>query len=183
MGWVGANKDLLGVSIAFLAILVSLTTVMISRRNAQVNSFIAIQSVMLSGDLQRGRLLIYKAVETGAVPPRDSEDAYLMVRSLAVFDLLGTYARRRIVPRRWVLEFWHARLQILRHGYGLDADSSGFYPIHGRPDLLDLIERAEHYRCDRACCSNGQRERRLLGPGEGISGRERHSEDSSESFS
>ena len=50
--------------IALLAILVSLSTVLISLRNAQTNSFIAIQNVMLNGDMQRGRLLIYKAIET-----------------------------------------------------------------------------------------------------------------------
>ncbi|GIF20245.1 hypothetical protein BJ973_001849 [Actinoplanes tereljensis] len=161
MEWVSANKDILSLLIALLAILVSLSTVLISRRNARTTSFIAIQNVMLSGDLQRGRLLVYRAIQTGDVPPHDSDEEYLMVRSLAIFDLLGMLSGQGIVPRRWVLRYWHARLQLLRHGFGMEEDPSRPYIVHGRPDLQDLIERAERYRCDRTCCANGQRERRL----------------------
>jgi hypothetical protein len=164
MGWVGANKDILSLLIALLAILVSLSTVLISLRNARTNSFIAIQNVMLTGEMQRGRLLVYKAIETGDVPPRDSDEEYLMVRSLAVFDLLGMFSRQRIVPRKWVLRFWHARLQLMKHGFGMEGDPARPYILQGRPDLQDLIERAERYRCSRTCCKNGQRERRLRGP-------------------
>jgi hypothetical protein len=164
MGWVGANKDILSLLIALLAILVSLSTVLISLRNARTNSFIAIQNVMLSGDMQRGRLLIYKAIETGDVPARDSEEEYLMVRSLAVFDQLGMFSRQGIVPRKWVLRFWHARLQLMRRGFGVEEDPTRPYILRGRPDLQDLIERAERYRCGRSCCTNDQRARRLRGP-------------------
>jgi hypothetical protein len=164
MGWVGANKDILSLLIALLAILVSLSTVLISLRNARTNSFIAMQNAMLTGEMQQGRLLIYKAIETGDVPPRDSNEEYLMVRTLAVFDLLGMFSRQGIVPRKWVLRFWHARLQLMRNGFGMEGDAGRPYILQGRPDLQDLIERAEHYRCNRTCCKNGQRERRLQWP-------------------
>jgi hypothetical protein len=164
MEWVARNKDILSLMIAFLAILVSFSTVLISLRNLRTNSFIAIQNEMLKGDLQRGRLLVYKAAETGEAPPRDSDEEYLMVRSLAVFDLLGMFARQWIVPRKWVLRFWHARLQLLKHGFGMEADPTRPYILHGRPGLQYLIERAERYRCDETCCTNGQRERRLRKP-------------------
>jgi hypothetical protein len=164
MVWVGANKDILSLLIALLAILVSLSTVLISLRNARTNSSIAIQNVMLNGEMQRGRLLVYKAIETGAAPPRDSDEEYLMVRALAVFDLLGMFSRQGIVPLKWVLRFWHARLQLMRHGFGIDEDPTRPYILHGRPDLQYLIERAERYRCGRTCCTHGQRERRLSGP-------------------
>jgi hypothetical protein len=164
MGWIGANKDILSLLIAFLAILVSLSTALINRRNSKANSFIAIQNVMLNSELQRGRLLIYKAIETGDAPVRDSDEEYLMIRSLAVFDLVGMFAHYGIVPRKWVLRFWHARLQILRHGFDMGEDATRPYVLRGRPDLQDLIERAERYRCDRTCCTEGQRERRIRGP-------------------
>src|SRR5688500_12798044 len=84
MAWVGANKDMLSLLIALLAILVSLSTALINLRNLRTNSFVAMQNVMLNGELQRGRLLVYRAIATGEVPPRDSDEEYLMVRSLAV---------------------------------------------------------------------------------------------------
>ncbi|WP_433382689.1 hypothetical protein ACQPZX_19470 [Actinoplanes sp. CA-142083] len=164
MEWVGANKDILSLLIALLAILVSLATVLISLRNARTNSFIAIQNVMLSAEMQRGRLLVYRAIVMGDVPPRDSDEEYLMVRSLAVFDQLGMFARHGIVPRKWVLRFWHPRLQLMRHGFGMEADPARPYILQERPDLQDLIERAERYPCDRACCVNGRKEHRLQRP-------------------
>ena len=71
MAWVGANKDMLSLLIALLAILVSLSTALINLRNLRTNSFVAMQNVMLNGELQRGRLLVYRAIATGEVPPRD----------------------------------------------------------------------------------------------------------------
>jgi hypothetical protein len=168
MEWIGANKDLLSLSIAFLAILVSLSTVLISLRNARTNSFVTIQNVMLSADMQRGRLLVYKAIETGRLPPRESDDEYLMIRSLAVFDLLGMFSRQGVVPRKWVLRFWHARLQVMRRGFGMERDATRPYIIQGRPDLQHLINQAVRYRCRQSCCADHQRERRLHGAKEPV---------------
>jgi hypothetical protein len=164
MEWVGANKDILSLLIALLAIMVSLSTVLISLRNLRTNSFMAIQNRMLSSEMQRGRLLVYRAIATGDVPPRDSDEEYLMVRSLAVFDELGMLSRQGIVPRRWVLRFWHARLQLMKHGFGMKPDPHRPYILQGRPNLQYLIDRAERYRCGQTCCINGQRENRLKEP-------------------
>lgn len=153
VAWFASNKDLLGIGIAFLAILVSLTTVLISRRQQQARSFLAIQELMLSNDLQRGRLLIYSAGRSGNVPPTDSDDFKLMIRALAVFDLMGVYARMRIIRRHWVLDYWHPRLRVLRAGYeAVNFKQYASYPNHERPDLVELIDSAERYQCRRACC-------------------------------
>jgi hypothetical protein len=157
MEWVGANKDILSLLIALLAIMVSLSTVLIGLRNLRTNSFMAIQNRMLSSEMQRGRLLVYRAIATGAAPPRDSDEEYLMVRSLAVFDELGMLSRQWIVPRKWVLRFWHARLQLMTHGFGMEPDPTRPYILQGRPNLQYLIERAECYRCGQTCCTNGQK--------------------------
>ncbi|GAA3932734.1 hypothetical protein [Actinoplanes auranticolor] len=164
MAWVGANKDMLSLLIALLAILVSLSTALINLRNLRTNSFVAMQNVMLNGELQRGRLLVYRAIATGEVPPRDSDEEYLMVRSLAVFDQLGMMSRQWIVPRRWVLRFWHPRLQLLKHGFGMEPDPTRPYILQGRPNLQYLVDRAERYHCADTCCANGQKESRLSEP-------------------
>ncbi|GAA1026721.1 hypothetical protein GCM10009557_05420 [Virgisporangium ochraceum] len=164
MTWVGANKDFLSLLIAMLAIVISFSTVLIGLLNLRTNSFIAIQNVMLSNEMQRGRLLVYKAIATGEAPLPDSDEEYLMVRSLAVFDQLGMLSRRWIVPLRWVLLFWHARLQLLKHGFGVAADPTRPYILGGRPNLQYLVEHAERFRCDQSCCTNGQKERRLMEP-------------------
>lgn len=163
MRWFSDNKDLVGIALAFVAIVVSLVTVLISRRQQQANNFLAVQELMLTPELQRGRILLYRAGITGEVPSTESADYYLMVRALAVFDLMGSYVRRGIIKRRWVLEYWHPRLQSLRPGYEamhLDRQEAYPYRVHDRPDLLELMERAERYVCHRVCCANGRREQR-----------------------
>jgi hypothetical protein len=87
--WFVSNKDIVGLSIALLAIVVSLTTVLLSRRQQQASSFLAVQELMLSNELQRGRLLIYSAGISGKLPSFDSDDFKLMIRALAVFDLMA----------------------------------------------------------------------------------------------
>jgi hypothetical protein len=164
MAWVGANKDMISLLIALLAILVSLSTALINLRNLRTSSFIAIQNVMLNGEMQRGRLLVYRAIATGDVPPRDSDEEYLMVRSLAVFDQLGMLSRQWIVPRKWVLRFWHPRLQLMKHGFGMEPDPTRPYILQGRPNLQYLIDRAERYPCADTCCADGQKESRLKEP-------------------
>jgi len=164
MGWVSANKDIISLLIALLAILVSLSTALINVRNLRTSSFIAIQKEMLTGEMQRGRLLVYRAIATGDAPPRDSDEEYLMVRSLAVFDQLGMLSRQWIVPRRWVLRYWHPRLQLLKHGFGIEPDPDRPYILQGRPNLQYLIEHAERYRCADSCCADGRKEGRLRVP-------------------
>ncbi|MEV4704477.1 hypothetical protein [Actinoplanes sp. NPDC049316] len=164
MAWVGANKDILSLLIALLAILVSLSTALINLRNLRTSNFIAIQNVMLNGDMQRGRLLVYRAIATGDVPARDSEEEYLMVRSLAVFDQLGMLSRQWIVPRRWVLRFWHPRLQLMSHGFGMEPDPARPYILQGRPNLQYLIDCAGRYQCADSCCADGQKQNRLRDP-------------------
>ncbi|BCB73697.1 hypothetical protein Pflav_001070 [Phytohabitans flavus] len=162
MAWFDSVKDLVGISLALLAVIVSLVTVLISRRREQASSYLAIQELMLSDEVQRGRLLIYQSGISGRIPPLGTADYFRIVRALSVFDLLGAYARKGIVRREWVLDYWHPRLQALRAGYELvNYREDGPYPNHGRPDLLDLIERAERYDCRRQCCTDGRRERRL----------------------
>ena len=162
MGWFSANKDIIGISLALLAIIISLTTVIISRRRQQASSFLSVQGLMLAEDLWRGRLMIYQAGRTGSMPSVNQEDVYLMIRALATIDLMGAYARRGIIPYRWVLEYWHPRLQVLRPGYQVvNAHEHGSYPTHDRPDLLDLIARAERHPCSKVCCSRGKREERM----------------------
>ncbi|HEX5204262.1 MAG TPA: hypothetical protein VFW27_30415 [Actinoplanes sp.] len=164
MEWVGSNKDILSLLIALLAVMVSLSTVLIGFRNLRTNSFMSIQNRMLSNEMQRGRLLVYRAIATGEAPARDSDEEYLMVRSLAVFDELGMLARLRIVPREWVLRFWHARLHLMTHGFGMEFDPARPYILQGRPNLQYLIACAGRYRCDQDCCADGQKELRLREP-------------------
>jgi hypothetical protein len=162
VAWFDSIKDFAGISIAFLAIIVSLVTVLISRRQQQASSYLAVQELMLNDELQRGRLLIYEVGMSGKLPPIGTADYYRMVRALAIFDLMGAYARKGIIQRNWVLDYWHPRLQVLRPGYELvNFRDDGPYPSHGRPDLLDLIERAERFHCNRQCCAAGRRDLRL----------------------
>lgn len=154
MAWFANNKDLVGIALALAAVIVSLITILLSRRQQQLSSFLQIQDVMLGEDLQHGRRLIYRAASGSPVPAPDTADLHTVARALAVFNLLGSYVRWGMVPRRWVLDFWHTRLRSLRSGYEAVVSERVSWS-EGRPpwpDLLDLMDRADKYNCRRSCC-------------------------------
>lgn len=161
MGWFAENRDLVGIVLALAAVVVSLSTVLISRRQQQASNFVALQELLLAPDLQRARINIYELRQTGSVLPlANSPEYYDMVRAFAALDLMGLYARRRIVRQSWVMDYWHSRLPVLRAGYELmHGDQSDGYPwrVRERPDLLNLIERAESVTCRRECCEPSMR--------------------------
>ena len=41
------------------------------------------------------------------LPEQLSPEFYLLNRTLGIYDTLAMYVRRRVVPRRWVLDMWH----------------------------------------------------------------------------
>ena len=53
-----------------------------------------------------------------------------------MLNLLGSYTRRRLVPRRWVLDFWHARLRALRPGHDVIVAERE----HDFDRLTDLVD-------------------------------------------
>ncbi|MEV4540819.1 hypothetical protein [Micromonospora echinaurantiaca] len=103
MQWVNTYKDLLGVVIATLAVALSLSTVLVQRAQQRRDAYRYMHEQLISPELQQGRRLLFDAGRSGQLPDDRSQDFYLMNRAVGMYDTLGLYVRRKVVPRRWVL--------------------------------------------------------------------------------
>jgi hypothetical protein len=154
MNWLVQNKDTVGIVLASCAIVVSLTTVLIARRQQQLSAFLQVQQLMLTPENQHGRRLLYRVGNLDDLPQMDTDDFYLINRSMAIFDLVGALSRRGAVKRNWILDYWHRGLRDMRPGYEAlvrrrEENNRGANP---RPDFDDLYESGQKYRCRRRCC-------------------------------
>jgi hypothetical protein len=153
MDWFEGSKELIGITIAAIAVVLSLVTVLIQRRQQQHHAFQQIHDVLMTSEHQRGRWLMWDVADTGALPDQGSPDYYLLNRTLGMLNLLALYARRGVVPRRWVLEVWHHPLQKMDVAVTLLVDEriavAGWRPW---PQLEWLIRQAATYRSSDGCC-------------------------------
>jgi len=157
MNWLQGSKDLLAIAIAALAVVVSLVTVILQRRQQQCEAYREIYSTLMSEDLHRGRRLI-NGIRTTANIPKDGPDFLLIHRTLGVFDNLAMYGRHRVVPRKWVLDVWHHPLREMRNGADIvKRDIERQYvkrrgSVSPWPQLWTLFGIAEIYRSRLPCC-------------------------------
>jgi hypothetical protein len=157
MNWSQSSKDLIAIAIAALAVVVSLVTVILQRRQAQRAAYREIYTTLMSDDLHRGRWLIRNmSMSEAPVIPKDELDFRLIYRTLGVFDNMAMFARRRVIPVKWVLEVWHHPLKEMRKGVeiirqnAIDAkESSAAEPW---PQFWILLDKAETYRSTLPCC-------------------------------
>jgi hypothetical protein len=123
MSWFAQNKDLIAIVIATLAVIVSLATVLVQKRQQQLDAYRQIYDVLMSSDIHRGRWTIINIGRTRVVPNWDSPEFYLLFRTLGVLNALATYYRHRIVPRRLVLKIWRYPLMDMRAGAKIIRDA------------------------------------------------------------
>ena len=157
MHWLDQSKDLLGIVIATVAVILSLVTVLTQRRQQQRDAFRQIQDVLMSPEVQRGRRLIIEiSLGKRSLPEKSSPDDYLLSRIMGIYDTLAMYVRRRVVPRSWVLDMWHHPLTGMRPAAEQLARRhvEGGFDWTPWPELWPLLDEAARYRSSLACCSS-----------------------------
>jgi hypothetical protein len=152
-------RDVLATAIATLAIVLSLVTVLLQRRHQQRDTYRQVYETLMSESLHRGRWLLFGISATGELP-EDPEDLRLVYRTLGTFDSLAMYVRHRVVPRSWVMDVWHHPLREMRagvdHVQAADRHRGGAPQAVLWPQLRQLLDEAETYRSDLACCRGPQ---------------------------
>jgi hypothetical protein len=150
----GSSMDLLSLGIATLAVVLSLVTVVLQRRQQQREAYRGIYEILMSEQLQRGRWLISRISRSEDLPKDRSPDSYLIYRTLGWFDTLAMYHQRRVVPRQWVMEVWHHPLRDIRSGAKVMLNDH----LKRRHDyapwlyLWPLLAAAVHYQSRLPCC-------------------------------
>jgi hypothetical protein len=114
--WFGQNKDLLALVVAAVAVVVSLVTVLVQRRQQQLDAYRQIYDALMSPEIHRGRWSIIEVGRTGKSPEWDSGEQFNLFRTLGMLNALATYYRHRIVPRRLVRKVWKYPMMDMRVG-------------------------------------------------------------------
>ena len=147
------TRDLIGIAIAAIAIILSLVTVLIQRRQQRHHAFQQIHDVLMTPEHQRGRWLMWDIARAGRLPDEGSPDYYLINRTLGMLNLLALYSQHGVIPRRWVLEVWHHPLQQMAPAVTLLVNdritAANWRPW---PQLDRLIQQAATYRSPEGCC-------------------------------
>jgi len=155
MNWFQSSKDLIAIIIATVAVLVSLATVIMQRRQERRAAYREIYTALMSDDLHKGRWMIRKVSEPGDIP-KDELDLRLIYRTLGVFDNMAMFARHKVVPLKWVLEVWHHPLNEMRKGVGIirksAKESNGTSAAEPWPQLWILLDKTEAYHSTLPCC-------------------------------
>jgi hypothetical protein len=157
MTWFDKIKDLLGVSVALLAVVLSLITTVMQRKERQRAAYREIYTVLMSEDLHRGRWIISKISSPDEIPV-DGPEQLLVYRTLGVFDNLAMFVRHGVVPREWVLDVWHHPLRDMRTSADLIRDqhelNTGLRPW---PELWSLFAQLDEYHSKLSCCVDQSR--------------------------
>src|SRR6266702_5661115 len=148
MKWSTDNKDILSVILATVAISLSVWTVYANRKFRRQDTFVRVHELLISPDAQRGRKLLYEAERSGKFPDEDSDDLVTMNRALSLYNTVGMYVRRNVIPEKWVLDSWHHSLRDIKPAYERFVQHRQATYHSWRPwvELEDLIGRAERYR-------------------------------------
>jgi hypothetical protein len=98
VSWFAQNKDFVAIVIAWLALLVSLGTVLVQRRQQQLEAYRRICDILLSPDIHRGRWALIDVGRTRKIPRVGVARALPHCSARSVNCALATYYRHRIVP-------------------------------------------------------------------------------------
>ena len=79
MNWFQASKDLIAITIAALAVVVSLLTIIMQRRQGQRAAYREMYTTLMSEDLHRGRFLIKDLPKTEDIPNNEGYSGVLIL--------------------------------------------------------------------------------------------------------
>jgi len=156
INWLDDNKDLLGLTLAVLGLLVTAYTVLIARRSQRRDAFMRIHETLLQPEIQEGRRLLFNISRLEDVPALGTSEYHLINRALAMYDTLGHYVAQGYVSERHVLDVWHHSIRDIR------APAELFIAVRAArhrtswkpwPYLRKLFDKAAAFRSIEDCCT------------------------------
>ncbi|MGZ8771690.1 MAG: DUF4760 domain-containing protein [Aeromicrobium sp.] len=152
--WLGQNTDLVALFLAVVGLLVSLLTVWISVQQARLSAYTRIHEMLISPETAKGRRILFQTY--GKTLPAPGDDAWDAInQSLAMYDTLGVYVRRKIVSERLVLSAWFHPLCAIHEPAQAWVDHRARHNVRNPwPSLTWLLDRAERYHAKQGCCQD-----------------------------
>lgn len=153
--WLGQNTDLVALFLAVVGLCVSLLTVWLSVRQSRLNAYTRMHEMLVSPQTAGGRRILYLAHAQQRLPEPGDADWDAINQSLAVYDTLAFYMRRRIVGRRLVLSAWFHPLSAIREPADAWVQHRAAHGVRNPwPNLTWLLDRAESYHTKQGCCTD-----------------------------
>ena len=151
--WITANTDLIALFLAVVGLGISLFTVWLSIRQARLNAYTRMHEMLISPETARGRRILFLAHARGELPEPGDADWDAINQSLAVYDTLAVYIRRRIVNERLVLNAWFHPLTAIRGPAEAWVQHRAVHGVRNPwPNLTWLLDRADRYHTKQGCC-------------------------------
>jgi hypothetical protein len=155
LDWLARNTDLVALFLAVVGLGVSLFTVWLSVRQARLNSYTRMHETLISPEMARGRRILFQAHERGTLPGLGKDDWDAINQSLAMYDTLGLYTRRKIVSKPLVLSGWfHPLTAIHEPAIAWEKHRAGQGIRNPWTNLHWLLDRAEEYHTKQGCCTD-----------------------------
>jgi hypothetical protein len=145
--WISNYTDLIALFLAVVGLGISLFTVWLSIRQARLNAYTRMHEMLISPETARGRRILFVAHAKGELPQPGDADWDAINQSLAVYDTLGVYMRRKIVSERLVLSAWyHPICQIRKPAEAWLRHRESHGVSNPWPSFTWLLDRADRYK-------------------------------------
>jgi len=155
LDWLAQNTDLVALFLAVVGLGVSLFTVWLSVRQSRLDAYTRMHETLISPEMARGRRILFQAYGRGTLPALDEDEWDAINQSLAMYDTLGLYSRRKIVSERLVLRGWfHPLTAIHKPAVAWEEHRAGQGIRNPWTNLHWLLERAEQYHAKQGCCTD-----------------------------
>jgi hypothetical protein len=155
LDWLSRNTDLVALFLAVLGLAVSLFTVWLSVRQSRLDAYTRMHEMLVSPETARGRRILFLAYAENLLPEPGDSDWDTINQSLAVYDTLAVYMRRRIVSERLVLSAWFHPLTAISEPARAWVAHRALHGVRNPwPHLNWLLERAEQYHVRQGCCQD-----------------------------
>ncbi len=157
LDWLAENTDLVALFLAVVGLGVSLFTVWLSIRQSRLDAYTRMHEMLVSAETARGRRILFLAYGQTQLPEPGDADWDSINQSLAVYDTLAVYMRRKIVNEKLVLSAWFHPLSAIR---GPAEAWVAHRALHGVrnpwPNLAWLLDRADQYHAIQGCCTDAE---------------------------
>lgn len=157
LDWLSRNTDLVALFLAVLGLAVSMFTVWLSVRQSRLDAYTRMHEMLVSPETARGRRILFLAYASNQLPEPGDADWDTINQSLAVYDTLAVYMRRRIVSERLVLSAWFHPLSSIKEPAEAWVRHRAEHGVRNPwPHLAWLLDRAEQYHARLGCCTDSE---------------------------
>lgn len=151
--WLSQNTDLVALLLAVMGLALGLFTVWLSVHQARINAYTRMHETLISPDASGGRRKLFMAYEVNNLPEPGDEDWGAIDRSMATYDTLGVYVKRRIVPKKLVMSAWFHPLSNIAEPARAWVEHRKAHGVKNPwPSLGWLLDQAERYHEKQGCC-------------------------------